>query len=114
MKEPLLSITIKDFDVTYSRGSGKGGQKRNKTETKVRFFHPESKAEGISDDTRSQHQNKKIAFRRCVDDKKFQNWIKIETSRALGKLQDIEDTVDAMMKDIKVEGKENGKWTPIK
>lgn len=116
MKEPVLSLTAKDFDISFSRGSGKGGQKRNKTETKVRVYHPESKAEGISDDSRSQHQNKKIAFHRCVTSSKFQNWLKIETYRAIGKLQDIEDTVDAMMarnNDFVIEGKENGKWTPI-
>ena len=116
MKEPIHSVTAKDFEITASRGSGKGGQKRNKTETKVRVFHKDSGAVGISDDTRSKHQNQKIAFQRCIETKEFKNWHKIEIARVLGIQQQIEDSVEAMMKrdnDFKIEGKENGRWSSI-
>ena len=44
-------------------GTGRGGQKRNKTETAVRLTHPPSGQIGTSDETRSQHTNKHLALR---------------------------------------------------
>ena len=38
-KELLFSVTAADCDWQYIRGTGPGGQKRNKTETKVRCVH---------------------------------------------------------------------------
>lgn len=114
-KELLFSITEKDFDWSYSRGSGKGGQKRNKTESAVHCRHRESGAIGYSDDTRSQHKNKISAFKRCIRDKKFVAWHKLEVSKKTGELKQIEEKIDFDMKhNIKVEVKEDGKWKEIK
>ena len=44
-------------------GTGRGGQKRNKTETAVRATHLPSGQIGTSDETRSQHTNKHLAVR---------------------------------------------------
>ena len=53
----------KDSEIDYFRGSGPGGQRRNKVETGVRLRH----ASGIvveAVDSRSQVQNKETAFAR--------------------------------------------------
>lgn len=76
MKEKIISLTRKDFVWTYYRGSGKGGQKRNKTDSACRCQHLASKSIGCSEDQRSQHQNRKLAFERCIKTKEFQNWLK--------------------------------------
>ena len=112
MKSTLFSLTEKDFEFTYSCGSGPGGQKRNKTSSKVRCFHRPSGAEGVSDETRSQHQNKKLAFKKMADSDKFQKWIRHEIARVTGQLKEIEEKVEYELKhNILVEVKdEQGKW----
>jgi hypothetical protein len=55
---------LRQCDVETKRGSGRGGQKRAKTETSVRLRHRPTGLAGQSDDTRSQHQNKRSALRR--------------------------------------------------
>lgn len=73
-KELLYSVTKKDLKIETMRGSGKGGQHRNKTDSAVRITHPESGAVGYSEDERSQLQNKRTAFRRMVNSQEFQLW----------------------------------------
>jgi protein subunit release factor B len=41
-KELIYSLTKKDFIVRTFRGSGPGGQKRNKTSSGVEIVHPSS------------------------------------------------------------------------
>ena len=116
MSEPIHSVTENDLKITYARGSGKGGQKRNKTETKVRIQHPESGAVGVSDDTRSQHLNKKAAFLRMIETPEFKNWHKMEIARVMGQEKAVQDIVDSYMKrknDFIIEVKEDGKWARI-
>lgn len=74
MKQNILSVTAKDCEFSFARGSGKGGQKRNKTSTAARCKHKESGAVGYSDDTRSQHDNKKKAFVRMTETREFSEW----------------------------------------
>ena len=110
-REKLVSLTKKDFRWDYFRGSGKGGQKRNKTSSGVRCTHEESGAVGQSDDTRQQGKNKIIAFKRMSQTKEFQSWLKLECARVTGALKEIEEKVEREMKfNTKVEVKENGKW----
>jgi len=115
MKELLFSVTAADCDWQYLRGTGPGGQKRNKTETKVRCVHRASGAVGESDLTRSQSENKKIAFRKMAESKEFASWHRIETARRMGDKMSIEEKVDIAMKpvNIKIEGRIDGKWTEI-
>jgi protein subunit release factor B len=72
MKEKILSVTLKDCDVQTKRGSGKGGENRNKRDTAVRIVHRASGAVGESQEERSQLQNKKRAFLRMVATPAFQ------------------------------------------
>jgi len=111
-KELLFSITERDFVWSYSRGSGKGGQKRNKTESAVHCKHPPSNALGYSDETRSQHKNKRIAFEKCIATKEFKAWHKIEIAKHMGTHQIMVDKVEDMIrpKNLKVEIFKDGRW----
>jgi protein subunit release factor B len=71
VREKILSVTLKDCDVQTKRGSGKGGQHRNKRDTAVRIVHRASGAVGESQEQRSQLQNKQTAFRRMAETKEF-------------------------------------------
>lgn len=114
-KELLFSVTATDCDWQYLRGTGPGGQKRNKTESKVRCVHRASGAVGESDLTRSQHENRRIAFRKMAESKEFKIWHKLETARLMGDKITVEEKVDRAMQDhnLKVEGKVNERWVPI-
>lgn len=111
-KELLFSLTAKDFVFTYSRGTGAGGQKRNKTESHVRVFHPASGASAECDETRSQHDNKAIAFRKLAESATFKKWHHLEVARRTGALAEMEERVNREMRvNTKVEAKdENGRW----
>jgi protein subunit release factor B len=71
VREKILTVTIKDCDVQTKRGSGKGGQNRNKRDTAVRIVHRASGAVGESQEQRSQLQNKHAAFRRMAESERF-------------------------------------------
>ena len=109
-KELLFSVTKKDFDVTWFSGTGSGGQYRNKHQNCCRIIHKESGAIGTGQSQRDRLSNQKEAFNNIVSSVKFQNWLKIQTSKALGEYADIENKVEKEMGNIKVEVIENGKW----
>jgi len=115
MSDVLFTVTAADCDWTYTRGSGPGGQKRNKTSTKVTCVHRASGATGTSDLTRSQHQNKSIAFRQMAESKEFKTWHRMETARVLGRLNDIDERIDRTMREhnLRIEGRVDGKWVPV-
>lgn len=113
-KQLLFSITRHDCRWDYVRGSGKGGQNRNKLSTAVRCTHEPSGAVGYAEDSRSQIDNRRLAFRRMADSKPFQKWQKIEAARRMGKLVEVEETVRRQMlpSKIRIEGKDaNGRWS---
>ena len=114
-KEVLFSVTAADCDWEYMRGTGPGGQKRNKTESKVRCTHRDSGAIGESDETRSQHDNKRKAFVKMAQTPQFRAWHKMETARRMGQLADLNEAVDRTMKEcnLRIEGKRDGRWVPI-
>ena len=63
----LFSFSRKDFRIDYFRGTGPGGQHRNKKDTAVRITHLESRLSAESQNSRSQSDNKKKAFKKLVD-----------------------------------------------
>jgi len=111
-KEHLFSITKKDFTVQAFRGSGPGGQHRNKTDSAIRIIHSASGAVGESQTDRSQYRNKRLALQRLVASKKFKIWItRIVWEITSGKT--IEQRVEESMvnKNLRVDVKdENGIW----
>lgn len=112
MRELLFSLSKSkgDFIVQPFKGSGKGGQKRNKTMSCCRIIHPESGSVSECQEERSYEQNKKKAFEKLINSEKFQSWHKLKAAEAIGRIANIEDEVDREMKNIKVEVFKNGKW----
>lgn len=109
--EALFSITITDCRVDTYRGSGKGGQKRNKTSSAVRVTHEPSGAVGQAEDGRSQSQNKKLAFGRMARSEIMQAWIRLEAARVTGALEEIRRKVDRESQSARVEVKDDrGRW----
>lgn len=110
-KSKLFSVTANDCVFTPYKGSGSGGQKKNKTESAMRCQHPPSGAVGECEDHREQTRNKKEAFLRMSKTDKFKNWIKLEGYKKIGLLDEVEKSVDKAMKNVKIEVKdENGRW----
>ena len=113
-REPIISITKKDCRFDFYRGSGKGGQKRNKTSNCCRCTHLASGAVGKSEEGRSKEQNIKRAFRRMAESERFKVWLKIEVSKVTGEAKRIEKKVEQDMRKIRIEKRENGIWTEYK
>lgn len=111
-RELLFSITRKDFKVDYLRGSGKGGQARNKTSNACRITHIASGAQGYAEDTRSQHQNKELAFRRLFNSQRFQAWYRMEVAHRMVSASEIDRAVARMMTpdNLKVEVWDGTQW----
>lgn len=109
----LFSITTKDCKFDYIRGSGKGGQKKNKTSSAVRCTHKASKAVGYAEDTRSQKTNKQLAFKRMAESKEFNTWLYLETAKLDGTGKRIEQEVQReLISNTKTECLTDGKWRP--
>lgn len=96
--EPFFKVGRDQFDLQFFRAGGKGGQKQNKTSSACRIVHRASGAVGESRDERSQAQNKKLAFRRCVESKEFQVWLRLEAAARLKGYADLEARIDEMMR----------------
>lgn len=60
-------VTEKDLRIDYYRGSGNGGQKKQKTSSACRIVHIPTGLMACAEDSRSQTQNRKNAFRRLAD-----------------------------------------------
>lgn len=74
-KQHVLTITKADLEIQTFRSGGPGGQHQNKTDSGVRIIHRASGAVGESRSDRSQHVNKKLAFRRMAQDGRFKAWV---------------------------------------
>jgi hypothetical protein len=96
-EKPLFSVTAADCDWSYTKGSGAGGQKRNKT-------------------SRSQFDNKQDAFVKMVKTDVFQKWLTLEFMRHSGQMAEIDRKVDREMsnkKNFKIEVKDDKKWVEV-
>lgn len=112
-REHLFSVTKKDLKIQTFRSGGSGGQHQNKKDTGVRIIHKESGAVGESREERSQHQNKKIAFRRLTNNAKFKLWINRKAQEII-KGKTIEKIVEEQMapENLKIEiVNEKGQWS---
>ncbi len=113
-KDSRVKITLvsaKDCDISYFKGSGNGGQNKQKTSSGCQIIHRESSAIGRCSETRSQFDNKKTAFIRLTETPKFKFWL----NKKLYELQNqetIEETVEKMMRsdNLLVEVLKDGKW----
>ena len=86
-KQKWFSITAKDCKFQTYRGSGKGGQHRNKTDSAVRCIHTASGAVGSCEEHKEQKQNKRKAFERMAKSKEFQSWLQLKIDAGLGKIE---------------------------
>ena len=112
-KKPFFSLSKAggDFVITPYRGSGNGGQKRNKTFSGCRVTHPATGLYVECEEERSFETNKKRAFERLCKKPEFTKWLKIETARRQGKFLEIEEKVEREMRNIRVDVKnERGRW----
>jgi protein subunit release factor A len=98
MKQRILSVTKDDFEWQFFRGSGAGGQNRNKRDTACRCIHRPSGAVGESQDERSQAQNRKTAFLRCVKSNTFQAWLRATSAAIAVGHESIEKQVNETMR----------------
>ena len=111
-KQKILTLTKKDFEIQTFKSGGKGGQHQNKTDSGVRIIHKDSGARGESRNDRSQHINKKLAFRRLTESSEFKLWL----NRVVAEIADgktIDERVDEQMKPehLQVEHRgNNGNW----
>jgi protein subunit release factor B len=115
-KELLFSVTKDDCVFDCMARGGPGGQHQNKTASAVRCTHKDSGAVGMAKDERSQHQNKKLAFRRMAESKKFRDWIKLESAKKTGELAEIEARVERDMRPGKIRAEvknEKGLWVEM-
>ena len=107
-EKPLLTLTKKDFEITYYSGSGAGGQHRNKHQNCCRIRHVESGVTGLGTESKSRTQNRKTAFNRLTEDTNFIAWLKVKSIH--------EEEIQAYMKEamrpenIKTEIFKDGKW----
>ena len=90
-------INKDDLEVTPIRGSGPGGQHRNKNYTGVRITHKESGAVGEATDSKSQTLNRAMAFRRMIGSPEFQVWLNLQIHP----------------EHLKIEIRKGGEWQPI-
>lgn len=89
------SRSKKNFRIDFYRGSGKGGQHRNKRDTACRITDLETGISACSEEHKSQSQNKKAAFKRLTDrllkyyeSKEQKDPIKLERSRSYHEPED--------------------------
>lgn len=86
-KTRLFSVTASDCRWDVFRGSGDGGQKRQKTSSGVRCVHEASGAEGKATDSREQSQNRKMAFKRMIETPEFKSWLALKIEAAKGNVE---------------------------
>lgn len=110
-KVVLFSVTAADCDWSYTKGTGAGGQKRNKTSSAVHCRHRASGAHGYSEASRSQHDNKRDAFVKMAETARFKEWHRLECMRRTGEMALIDAAVKKSLAFVKTETKVDGKWT---
>lgn len=111
-KKLLFSVTKKDLNITYFSGSGAGGQHRNRHNNCVRIHHPNSGVTVQATESKSLGTNKKVAFKRLTENKKFKAWLSAMAHYIDNDEIAIETMVDDLMNEsnLKIEVRHNGRW----
>jgi len=112
-RKPLFSVTANDCDWSYTKGTGAGGQKRNKTSSAVHCTHRASGAHGYSESSRSQFENRRDAFVKMTETDRFQKWLQLEFMKRTGELNEIERRVEEELRKVKTEIRIDGRWTEV-
>ena len=101
-----------DLKIEPFRGSGAGGQNRNKNSTGIRIRHFPSGIVIEAQEYKSQAQNKKAALKRLVENKLFRSWCMLQIQAREKGFKDLNAQVEALMSDdnLKVEVVKEGKW----
>ena len=114
-RQLLFSVTRDDCEWSYTRGTGSGGQKKNKTSSAVHCHHRPSGAHGYSEASRSQADNRRDAFVKMANTEKFRVWNRMEALRRMGVLADIDARVAREMAlNTRLEIRIDGRWTEVK
>jgi protein subunit release factor B len=95
----IFSVTTSDLREERYRGSGAGGQNRNKRDTGIRFTHEPSGATGESESERSQLQNRREALSRLSKHPKFVAWVNAQVAAIDEGYRSIEKKLDAAMRE---------------
>jgi peptide chain release factor len=82
--ENIKPDAVAESDITYQaiRSSGPGGQHVNKVSSAVRATHIHSGISVLASDSRSQHQNKKLARERLLDKLQQHFWETLKKRKA--------------------------------
>lgn len=113
MKEKLFTVTANDCTWTYYRGSGPGGQKKNKTSNCARVLHEPSGAVGNGEQGRSQFENRKIAWKQMANSPTFQTWCKTKAYELSGKAEEVKKEVEfQLLSNTLVEIESDDGWIP--
>lgn len=108
-------VSKKDLDVSYFCGSGAGGQARNKVASGVQITHRDTGAIGRASDTRSQEQNKRLAFERLLEHPRFKFFLAAKVYE-VKQGEKLEETVqrDMAPENLRFEIKNaEGKWEEV-
>jgi protein subunit release factor B len=95
-RELLFRVTRSDFDESHVRGSGPGGQHRNKVSTGVRLTHRASGATAEATDDKSQTRNRIEAFRRIRETPEWKRWFREMVAVTSGR-ESTDQTIQRMM-----------------
>ena len=81
--ENITPQKVKESDITYQavRSSGPGGQHVNKVSSAVRATHVPTGINVLAQDSRSQHQNKKLAKQRLLEKIAQNYWSQLKKSK---------------------------------
>jgi len=113
-RKPLFSVTANDCEWSYTRGTGAGGQKRNKTSSAVHCTHRPSGAHGYSEASRSQFDNRRDAFVKMTETERFKKWLHLEFMKRTGEMNEIERRVEEELRRVKTEIRIDGRWTEVR
>lgn len=115
MRQKVLTVTKDHCRWEYFPVGGNGGQKQNKTAAGARCTHEPSGAVGVSRESRHQHENRRLAFRRMAESAKFRMWV-ADRHAEISRGETAEAVVARAMEpqNLVIEVKDQGRWVPKK